>query len=474
MSAPGAVLRIFSFALVALLSMAVNAGAAGPDRDPRTYFDAADAAGSPLDLRAVSFGQRGTELVLRFRTAGEWEPSVLAPAAGHALCVQVFYGKLTTPRGRLCVIDRGENTPALAYSRLDPFGSSVENRIISATLTRYDKYSFSAAFEPSSANLGQGTFRWSAESAWSCADPAACADRAPDTGTFGAQVRPLAEPRCFGAASRNPRHRCTNRALRLTVTPTPADALLQPNARCSIVSLRVPYTCQFGVRAAVANRTVALIGDSHAAHWRGALEVVAQARGWRGYSLTRSGCPLSAAQPDLDRARRTSCSQWRRAVRRWFSRHPEVRTVFVSQLSGVSVRAPKGVKRREHQIRGFIRAWRGLPRSVRQIIVLRDVPFSSANTPICVERAMRARRQPGTACALRRASVLRRDAAAIAARRPNTARVHVIDLTPAMCSRRLCFPVVGGVLVHKDKTHLTSLFAGTLGPLLQGRVARLM
>jgi len=457
-----------------LLLTAAGAGAAAPDRDPRTYVDAADAPGSPLDLRAVSFGQRGTELVLRFRTAGVWEPSDLAAAAGHALCVQIFYGKLTTPRARLCVVDRGENTPALTYTRLDPFGGSVENRIVSASMTRYDKNSFSAAFEPSSANLGQGPFSWHAESAWSCDDPAACADRAPDTGTFRARVQPLAEPRCFGAASRNPRNRCTNSALRRTVMPTPADALLQPNARCSIVSLKTPYTCQFGVRAAVANRTVALIGDSHAAHWRGALEVVAQARGWRGFSLTRSGCPFSAALPDLTTSRRASCARWRRAVRRWFSRHAEVRTVFVSQLSGVGVRAPKGVNRREHQVRGFIRAWRGLPRTVRQIIVLRDVPFSTSNTPICIERALRARRRPGSACAIPRARALRRDAAATAARRPNTARVLVIDLTPAMCSRRLCFPVVGGVLVHKDKTHITSLFAGTLGPLLQGRVDRLL
>lgn len=473
MTAPGAVLRIFSCALSALLLTAVNAAAAGPDRDPKMYFDAADVPGGPLDLRAVSFGQRGTELVLRFRTAGDWEPTDLA-AAGHALCVQVFYGKLTTPRARVCVVDRGENTPALQYSRLDPFGGTVENRIVSASLTRYDKHSFSAAFEPSSANLGQGPFRWSAESAWSCPDAAACLDRAPDNGTFSSVVRPLAEPRCFGAASRNPRLRCSNKALRLAVMPTPADALLQPNARCTILSLKTPYTCQFGVRAAVANRTVALIGDSHAAHWRGALEVVAQARGWRGFSLTRSGCPLSAALPDLAKARRKSCSEWRRAVRRWFAEHPEVRTVFVSQLSGVDVRAPKGVNRRELQVRGFLRAWRGLPRTVRQIIVLRDVPFSSANTPICVERAMRARRRPGPACAIPRRKALRRDPAAVAARRPNTSRVHVIDLTPAMCSPRLCFPVVGGVLVHKDKTHLTSLFAGTLGPLLASRVDRLL
>lgn len=468
------VLRIFSCVVAGLLLATASAPAADPNREPTPRFDAADAAESPLDLRAVSFGQRGTELVLRFRTAGEWEPSQLAPGSGNALCVRLHYGELKSPRSRLCVVDRGENTPGLVYSRLDPAGQIVESRIVATTISRYDKRSIMAAFEPSSANLRQGLFSWRAESTWACAEPQSCADVAPDAADVLTRVAPLVEPRCFGAASRNPRNPCSNSALRLAVVPTPADALLTPNARCTIISFKTPYTCQFGVRAAVANRTVALVGDSHAAHWRGALEVVAQARGWRGFSLTRSGCPFSAAPPDLPKARRESCARWRRAVRRWFTRNPEVRTVFVSQLSGTSVRAPRGRNRREYQIRGYLRAWRSLPRTVRQIIVLRDVPFSTANTPICVERAMRNRRRPGVACAISRSRALRRDAAVIAARRRGAPRVYVVDLTPAMCSRRLCFPVVGGVLVHKDKTHMTALFAGTLGPLLQGRVARLL
>ncbi|CAN5162408.1 hypothetical protein BH20ACT16_BH20ACT16_15250 [soil metagenome] len=464
---------MFSFAVAALLLAASNVAAAGPDREPTPRSDAADTPGSPLDLRTVSLGQRGTELVLRFRTAGEWEPSQLAAGSGAALCVRLHYGELKTPRARLCVVDRGENSPGLAYARLDPVGQTVESRIVATTISRFDKYSITIAFEPSSANLRQGLFTWRAESTWSC-EGGPCTDIAPDGADVLARVVPLAEPRCFGAASRNPRLRCSNSALRLAVLPTPIDALLAGNARCGVISVQTPSTCQFGVRAAVANRTIALVGDSHAAHWRGALEVVAQARGWRGFSLTRSGCPLSTALPDLPKARRESCAQWRRAVRTWFAAHPEVRTVFVSQLSGTSVHAPKGAKRRERQIQGYLRAWSGLPKTVRQIIVLRDVPFSSANTPICIERAMRNRRRPGVSCALRRSKVLRRDAAAIAARRPGARRVHLIDLTPAMCSPRLCYPVVGGVLVHKDKTHITALFAGTLGPLLQGRLDRLI
>jgi hypothetical protein len=49
-------------------------------------------------------------------------------------------------------------------------------------------------------------------------------------------------------------------------------------------------------------------------------------------------------------------------------------------------------------------------------------------------------------------------------------RVDLIDLTHFMCSRTRCFPVVGGALVHKDVTHLTRVFARTLGPYLLRRL----
>ncbi|HEV2785572.1 MAG TPA: SGNH hydrolase domain-containing protein [Solirubrobacteraceae bacterium] len=467
------ILRIFSLTLVALIVPSGGAAAA-PNREPLPHADRPDAGDSALDLRSVSFGQRGTELVLRIVTAGEWEPSQLSALEGRALCVKLHYGNLPTPRAQICAYDKGEGLAGLAYSRLDPFGGTVENRLVSASIYRFDKRSLRAVFEPSSVNLNQGRFSWQVESTWSCAEPPACTDRLPDRGTIAAQIKPLVEPPCFGAAARNPRDRCHNRDLRRAVIPTPAEAALTPNARCAIVSTRVPYTCQFGVRAAIANRTIALVGDSHAAHWRGALEVVAQARRWRGFSLTRSGCPLSTATPQLERKRRRSCQQWRRAVRRWFTRHPNVQTVFVSHLASARVRAPRGRSRRAYQIQGYIRAWRMLPRTVRQIIVLRDTPYSTDNSPLCVERAMRQRRRTDVACAIARGKALRRDAAAVAARRDRSGRVHLVDLTHFMCSRRLCFPVVGGVLVHKDATHLTSLFAGTLGPFLLRRVSRLL
>jgi hypothetical protein len=473
---PERILRVFSSALCVLVTMALPAaaGAATPSRGPQPHSDRADAIDSPLDLRSVTFGQRGTQLVWKVTTAAAWDVAQLSPVAGRALCVKFFYGNLPNERSRLCVFDAGDEKAGLTYARLDPFGGIVSNAIVPAQITRADKRSFQAVFDPASANLSQGRYSWQVLTEWSCDASQACSDLAPDGGNVIAQIKPLAEPPCFGAASRNPRYRCTNPDLALTVLPPPAEAVLSPNAPCAIVSQKIPYTCQFGVRAAIADRTIALVGDSHAAHWRGAIEVVAQARRWRGYSVTRSGCPLSTSPPDLPKARRDSCMRWRNAVISWFRQHPQVRTVFVSELAGLDVRAPRGRSEREYAVQGYLHAWRRLPKTVRQIIVLRDTPVSRDDTSLCVQRALATRKRPGKACAFSRKVAVQSDPAAVAARRRgHDPRVHLIDLTPYMCSTKLCFPVVGGVLVHKDKTHLTPLFAGTLGPFLLQRVSKM-
>jgi hypothetical protein len=102
---------------------------------------------------------------------------------------------------------------------------------------------------------------------------------------------------------------------------------------------------------------------------------------------------------------------------------------------------------------------------VKAVTVIRDTPKMRGNTDTCVQNAIAAHRQAATACARPRGEALDRDPAVLAARR-HPPRVRVVDLTPFFCDSRRCFPVIGGVLVYKDSTHLTSVFGKTLGPYL--------
>jgi hypothetical protein len=292
-------------------------------------------------------------------------------------------------------------------------------------------------------------------------------------GLAAASAGGASPPRCFGAASRDPLHPCQNPALRRMVVPSPAEAAILPNSPCDPVPDTTPYTCSFGSPAADAADTVALVGDSHATSWRAALRTVASREHWHAISITRSSCPFTRATPALPEPARSQCVDWNNQVTGFIAAHPEISTVFVSQHRGHVV-VPKGADPRAAQIRGYVAAWLGLPPTVQHVIVIRDTPYDRTHTAACVERALHRRLEPGVVCAIARAKALKPDPAAIAAGRMRGSRVGLIDMTHYMCSSALCYPVVGGVLVHKDINHLGETFGATLGPYVLRAVNRLM
>jgi hypothetical protein len=402
-----------------------------PDQPPElgARADAGGDASTGVDLVSAALGQRGADLALALVARRPWDAGA---------CVALRAGDLDAPPRALCVARRG-GRPVLA----------LDGRVIDANVHRPTRRSLWATFDPAAAGLAPGWFAWRVEAA---------SDRVPDGGGVLDTIAPR-PPRCFGAAARRRGRRCANPRLRLSVVPTPSDALIEPNAPCTVLprsGLLLP--CRFGVDPSV--HTFALIGDSHAQHWRAAVDVLAEAKGWRGISLTHSSCPFTkAALGEMPKGQRARCVRWNREVLRWLGRHPAVTTVFVSDWDGYD-------RPRDVLVDGYLRAWRALPHTVERIVVLRDPPHAAPHARECVERAIARHVPAGPACAVPRSAVLLPDPAVAAAGKLRSLRVQVVDLTRTMCSLRLCLPVIGGALVLKDINHLTAVFARTLGPFL--------
>jgi hypothetical protein len=281
-------------------------------------------------------------------------------------------------------------------------------------------------------------------------------------------------PRCFGAAARDALRRCENPDLRLKVIPQPVAAKTEQYARCDdFRQERGISICDFGVPRERAKRTFALVGDSHASHWRGPLAAVARARGWRGRSIARTSCPFSTATKHTPQPTRSRCVRWVSALPRFLRAHPEVDTLFVVGLTGGVVNVPAGRTMFEAKVNGFRRAWQTLPASVQHIVVIRDTPKIFRSTVDCIDRAIAERRRPGLACAVPRRASLDSDPQIVAAHEERSRRVQAVDLASVLCSRRLCFPVIGGVLVYKDLHHFTLVFVKTLGHPLVREVDRI-
>jgi peptidoglycan/LPS O-acetylase OafA/YrhL len=283
-------------------------------------------------------------------------------------------------------------------------------------------------------------------------------------------------PRCFGAAARDPEHQpCDNPSLAFTVVPTPLQATTKRNSPCDVIQrLDRVRVCAFGATPATSTVTIALVGDSHASHWRAALQGVADSKHWRGLSITHTGCPFSKAIAVLGGPAQSQCITWNREVLRWFRAHPEVRTVFVVEHSGGKVIVRSGQSTFATQVAGYQSVWNALPSSVQHIVVIHDTPKMHADTLACLERVIAKHQRAARRCTVPRAHAMQRDPAVVAAARMRSPRIQSVDLTRFFCDKRLCYPVIGGALVYKNIDHLTDVYAATLGPFLLRRVDQLM
>jgi hypothetical protein len=421
------------------------AAAAVPGYAPPVHRDAGESAGNPLDLRAAGFGQVGTRLSLRLRTREAWAEGA---SAEDSLCVTLLRRRSL---GELCV---AAGRPIARYRRA---GSGRFRNVRGARVRRRGRV-LRVLVYPHALGLDRGRLRWivrSESGAGSCGND--CADRLPDTGSLRARVSAYGAPRCFGAAARA-RRSCVNRALRRSVVPKPGAAALMPDQLCRPVRRARRYApalpCVFGARYADGPPRLALIGDSHSAHLRATAEVAAQARGWKAVSITHPGCAFStevypAPAPIPQRCRRHS-----RKALRWLRAHRSVRFVVTSASAG------RGLGEG-----GFRAMWSRVPRSVRRIYVVRDIPRVSYTTASCVAAVRRRHAISRRACAVSRGGAFPADPAAAAARHSGR-RVRLIDFTRFFCNRARCFPVVGGAYVYRDFNHMNPVFAATLGPYL--------
>ena len=409
--------RALALALVLVASAPATAGPVAQKLfDLPERADPADAAG-PLDVRAVSFGQRGGELWLTVRTEGEWDAGDLPE---RAFCLRLR-------AGALCI---GRDAQVRFRSRAVP-----------ADVDRPDRRTLVARVHPHDLRLRFGVHRWSL---------AALADRVPDAGTFGARVSALGGPRCFGAGSR-PGRPC--RAVGRTVTPAPRTAQVTSDFPCAPLGRRrgrAITPCAFGFPRG--RPRIALVGDSHAAHWRAAVDVAARAAGLRAVSLTSPGCSFSTEVYPAPAPIPARCRAHTREALRWLRNHRSVERVVTSSSAGRGL-SPGG----------YTSVWSQVPASVRRIHVIRDVPRVSHATAGCVTSVRRRGAEPSGACSVARGGAFPADTSAQAAARAG-GRVRLHDLSRRFCTGSRCHPVIGGAYVYRDFNHMNPVFNSTLGP----------
>ena len=219
-----------------------------------------------------------------------------------------------------------------------------------------------------------------------------------------------------------------------------------------------PPACVYGARDGAV--TVALVGDSHAANWFPALEVVAKARGWRLVPFTKFSCvfvDLPIWSPYLKREYK-ECEAWREnVVDRLVKLRPDLVVIASNQWLPVIEKRDNDPER---QGAAMARLIERIPGTVAIVV---DTPRSAFDVPACLAK----HRDAIESCTTSRSDAFgwrhkRREKAAA-----RLTGATLVDLSRATCPSDPCPPIIGKNLVYRDHHHLTATFVASLAGALE-------
>jgi len=208
--------------------------------------------------------------------------------------------------------------------------------------------------------------------------------------------------------------------------------------------------------------TVALVGDSHAAMWDPAFQLVAEQRHWRLETMAKVTCPLQElhiVSPYLGREY-TECEQWRgQIMARLKAERPRLVVLSMSRRYGA-----------DFSFTSYDPAWIDtLGRTVAElrrigatVLVLGPVDDPQGSVPTCLSAHL----DDATACAPARSVAVRSGGIAAEQTATTGGGGHYADVTDLFCAADRCPVIVGNTLVFRDDNHITTEYAQLLAPVI--------
>jgi peptidoglycan/LPS O-acetylase OafA/YrhL len=223
-----------------------------------------------------------------------------------------------------------------------------------------------------------------------------------------------------------------------------------------------PGGCVFGDPDSAT--TVVLFGDSHAAQWFPALDLIARQKHWRLVSLSKSSC--SAADLPLwhDSLKRpyTECEAFHRSA---IARITALKPALVVIGSSFNYRpAFPGPDEGSQWKTAWDRTFGELTAAGAKVAAIADTPYMGQSVPECLGQPEN--QKHATNCRRSRHSALRGPVQRqVFLSYATSGPAKIIDPITWFCTDT-CPTVVGNTLVYRDSNHMTTTYSRALAPLL--------
>ena len=223
--------------------------------------------------------------------------------------------------------------------------------------------------------------------------------------------------------------------------------------KCHVSRDEASPACSYGPD--YATRVVAIVGDSNSAQYLPALLEIADEDDWRLVLLTRSECPFNPAMIPSS-ANNSACPEQNALLLDYLINDLRPDTVFTAASPSYrfddTAGEPAGAP-------GFAEYWNRLLDAGIEVVAVRPIPRPMADPVECVVKNLKSPLR----CAEPREQDLLPDVAALYDRAFELSpRTVEVDLGNKVCSRNLCYQVLGNTLVYRDKAHFSVEFVETL------------
>lgn len=203
-----------------------------------------------------------------------------------------------------------------------------------------------------------------------------------------------------------------------------------------------------------ATKTIMLVGDSHAQHWSGAVDVMSQKQGWRWILLTKPSCRFGGPSE----TRGSECEQFNNAAAQYVLEHNPDAVITLGSFSVLGEdEAGRSPAEQEYIVPAYEQGVRPLLEAGIPVIGLRDTPRFVNSPPECVDRYG----EQSAKCQVPVEELLAKDSPLQALEQSGTLgeNFSTMDMTDLLCPEGICKPVIGNVLAYMDESHLTGVFA---------------
>ncbi|MFT4469762.1 acyltransferase family protein [Arthrobacter sulfonylureivorans] len=214
---------------------------------------------------------------------------------------------------------------------------------------------------------------------------------------------------------------------------------------------------------------VALVGNSHAAQWLPALQVLAEKNDWTlsTYLITR--CNLTTVPLDFNNAERTrNCLAYGKWVMEQ-TKGEKFDLVVTSARQSVTVDGESWKTTEEPAVEGYKTYLSEWAASGTKVLVLRDSPFPGT-TISSIPDCLAAHPDEPLACAGTPKSWYWMDPLDRAVRELGAPGITAVNLDRFFCADNVCPAVIGSIVAYRDGSHITATYARTLAPYLRGPI----